>query len=287
MRVFSPQKEALSGHSGDMGWCLRGGCPGAGPIEIWGACGPGNPCWDGVFLFPWWPGPAHPASGSRMPQNFQSVAKCRAVQSSTENPVSGTYSRTLDKLPSCWVFNTYKIGLRLLVGSCERKCDTCQELTDYYSWLWVSALAVHLRSPSWWRKGEWLGSAHWSSELTAVTSNTLARGGLLAAWGASLCSLLQRICPGAPLERVEGAHCLSSVQALPLTTCMTSGEPLALHLPQFPDSFGNWWGPALLTSHDVCRQMCKFHYKNTTGYLTTENESEGGRSCPLFLPSFH
>lgn len=32
-----------------------------------------------------------------------------------------------------WVFNTYKIGLRLLVGSCERKCDTCQELRGYYS----------------------------------------------------------------------------------------------------------------------------------------------------------
>ena len=113
------------------------------------------------------------------------------------------------------------------MGSCERKCDTCQELTGYYSWLQVSTLAIHLRSPWWWRKGEWLGFAHWSSEMTAETSNTLAQGGLLAARGASLCSLLQRICSGAPLERLEGARCLSSVQALPQPPVW----PLVSHLP--------------------------------------------------------
>ena len=112
--------------------------------------------------------------------------------------------------PFCLVFYTYKIGPRLLVGCCEMKCDAHQERKSYYSQLWISVLSVHLRSLRRCGKGEWVGFARRTGEMAVMTRITPVQGVFPAAWGASIYALLQGVCSGAPLERVEGAHCLSS-----------------------------------------------------------------------------
>lgn len=136
--------------------------------------------------------------------------------------------------PFCLLFYTYKIGPRLPVGCCKMKCDAYQECKSYYCQLCISVLSVRSRSLRRRRKGEWLGFARWTSEMAVMTSITPAQGGFPAVWGASICSLLQGICSGAPLERVEGAHFLSSSSAF---APQPPVWPVVSHLPSICLSF--------------------------------------------------